>query len=326
VGAILILASANLASAAGQISDTLPAGLNVRLEAPDGQTDYLMGEPIVLRLVFSSDRPGYEVNTTRMFGPSVTVNVSPADSVFQWHGLDSSDVITLTPVSSSGVSMSVALYDSIIFKGAGTYSVSATTGVARNGVWRMVTSTAVTINLAPMSAADEARRLASLSEAIAKTEDSDGLDHPAEVRLACLEGDQAARKKVELYLTGNDDITGIRKKGLALSKNKDLELRLLDESWRDVDRIPDQYLLDQMIQLRHLVAGIPVRGWTMVSPGYTRDEVVRAQAETAPYIKEVVATISQRQAANKSATQAFLEEFKRQNDSELHYSLREPKP
>jgi hypothetical protein len=324
LGAVLILAAPAVAGGAGQISDALPAGLSMRLEAPDGKADYLLGEPIVLRLVFSSDRPGYEVNMTRMFGPSVTVNVTPADSVFRWHGLDSSDVITLTPVRSSGVSMSVPLYDSIIVKRPGTYSVSVTTGVVRNGAWLSVTSTAVTINLTPMSDADEAKRIASLAEIIAKTDHSDGLDHRAEVRLACLMGDQAARKKVELYLTGRDDITGIRKKGLALSRNKELELKLLDEAWRAVDRVPDQALLDQMIQLRHLAAGIPVPGRTMLSPGYTRAEVIRAQAETAPFIKEIVATMSRRQGANKTATQAFLDEFRRQNDNELHSSLLEP--
>jgi hypothetical protein len=313
------------ASASGApTSNSLPEGLSVRLEASDGKTDFMMGEPIVLRLFFSSDRPGYQVNTTHMFGPSVTVNVSPAENVFRWHGIDTSDVIALTPVSSSGVSMSVRLYDSIIIKRPGTYSVSVTTGVARNGAWAMVTSTAVTINLSPMPEADEAQRVASLSEAIAKTDHSDGLDHTAEVRLACLEGDRAARKKVELYLTGVDDITGIRKKGLALSKNKDLELKLLDEAWRSVNRVPDQYLLDQMILLGHLAAGIPVRGWTMVSPGTTA-EVTRAQAETAPYIKEIVDTLSERHGANKTSTQAFLDEFKKHNDSELHYSPLQPK-
>jgi hypothetical protein len=313
-----------MASGAEQSSDPLPEGLSVRLEAPDGRTDFMMGEPIVLRLVLSSARPGYKVNMTRMFGPSETVNVTPADNVFRWHGIDTSDLITLSPVSSSGITKTVWVNNSMIIKQPGTYSVSVTTYVERNGIWPTVKSTAVTINLRPMSDAEEAKRLASLSKAIAKTDNSDGLDHRAEVQLACLEGDRAARKKVELYLTGRDDITGIRKKGLALSKNKDLELKLLDEAWRDIERAPDQYLLDQMILLRHLAAGIPVRGWTMVAPAYTTAEVIRAQAETAPYIKEIVATMSRRHGANKTATQAFLDEFKRQNDSELHYSPLEP--
>ena len=246
-----------LASGAEQSSGTLPEGLNVRLEATDGKTDFLMGEPIVLQLAFSSDRPGYKVNMTRMFGPSETVSVTPADNVFRWHGIDTSDLLTLTPVSSSGITKTVWVNNSMIIKHPGTYSVSVTTYVERNGTWPTVKSTAITINLRPMSDAEEAERLASLSEAIAKTDNSDGLDHRAEVQLACLEGDQAARMKVELYLTGRDDITGIRKTGLALSRNKNLELQLLDDAWRAIDRIPEQSLLDQMILLRHLGAGIP---------------------------------------------------------------------
>jgi hypothetical protein len=309
----------------GQTPNPLPKGLEVRLEAPDGKTDFMMGEPIVLQLVFSSDRPGYKVNMTRMFGPSETVNVTPADNVFRWHGIDTSDLITLTPVSSSGITKTVWVNNSIIIKQPGTYSVSVTTYVERNGTWPTVKSTAITINLRPMSDAEEAKRLASLSQAIAKTDTSDGLDHRAEVQLACLEGDQAARKKVELYLTGRDDITGIRKTGLALSRNKNLELKLLDDAWRAIDRIPDQSLLDQMILLRHLGADIPERGWSMVAPVYTVNEVIRAQAETAPYIKEIIAMMPKRHGDNKIATQTFLDEFKKQNESELHYLPLQPK-
>jgi hypothetical protein len=104
----------------------------------------------------------------------------------------------------------------------------------------------VIIRIAPMPEQEEAKRVAQLSEAIAKTDNSDGLDHAAEVQLACLEGDIAARKKVALYVTGRDDITAIRKTGLALSKNKELELQLLDEAWRSLDRVPDWYFLDEM--------------------------------------------------------------------------------
>jgi hypothetical protein len=313
------------ASASGaQTSNSLPEGLSVRLAAPDEKTDYLMGEPIVLRLTFSSDQPGYKVDMTRMFGPSVTVNVTPSDSVFRWHGIDTSDVITMTPVTPSGISERVWLNGSIIFKRPGRYSVSVTTAVEHNGAWQKLTSTAVAINLTPMSQAEEVKRLSSLSEAIAKTDHSDWLDHGAEEQLACLEGDRAARKKVELYLTGNDDITGIRRTGLALSRNKNLELKLLDDAWRAVDRVPDQLLLDQIILLRHLRAGIPVRGWTMVAPAHTTDEVIRAQAETAPYIKEIVATVRKRQGDNKTATQAFLDEFKKLNDDEPRQSRLQP--
>jgi hypothetical protein len=80
-----------------------------------------------------------------------------------------------------------------------------------------------------------------------------------------------------------------------------------------------------MILLRHLAAGIRERGWTMVSAGDTKAGVIRAQAETAPYIKEIVATLPQRRGANKTATQAFLDEFKTQNDSELRRSLPAPR-
>ena len=60
-----------------QPHNSLLEGLSVRLEAPNGKTDFMMGEPIVLRLVFQTIdllSSQYHVNTTRMFGLSVTVN------------------------------------------------------------------------------------------------------------------------------------------------------------------------------------------------------------------------------------------------------------
>jgi hypothetical protein len=153
-----------------------------------------------------------------------------------------------------------------------------------------------------------------MGEPIAKTDRWDGLGHATEVELACLEGDIAARKKAALYLTGRDDITGIRKKGLALSKKKELELQLLDEAWRSIDRIPDQYFLDEMIELRHLQVGIPVPDSYPVVPGRTKDETVRDLAERALYIDEIAASMPQRQGANKSASQEFLDQEKKDHD------------
>jgi hypothetical protein len=89
---------------------------------------------------------------------------------------------------------------------------------------------------------------------------------------------------------------------------------LLDEAWRSLERVPDQYFLDEMILLRHLKAAVPVPDSGMMAPSYSKDEVIRAQAETAPYISEIIATMAQRESANRSATQAFLDEVKKQND------------
>jgi hypothetical protein len=303
-----------------QAQDALPSGVSVRLEPKDGRTDYLMGEPITLRLGFSADRSGYVVNTERIFGVSEQINVTPATGVFHWHGTISVDVVALTPLMATGTTMSLRLNDAVIIKNPGTYSVSVTTRRIAEGTrfpdlkWLTVTANPVILHIAPMPEEEEANRVARLSEAIAKTDNSDGLDHATEVQLACLEGDIAARKKVSLYLTGRDDITGIRKTGLALSKNKELELQLLDDAWRSSDRIPDRYFLDEMIELRHLQAGIPVPDIYPVMRGRTKDEADRELAERALYIDEIVASMPQRQGANKSATQEFLDQEKKDHD------------
>jgi len=319
-GVVIALGALGATSGLAQSESALPSGVSVRLEPIGGRTDYLMGEPINLTLSFSADHPGYVVDTQRIFGVSERFNVTPADGAFHWHGRISVDTVVITPLTATGTSRGLRLNDAVIFKNPGTYTVSVTTSGIAEGTkfpdlkWLTVTTNPVTVHIVPMPEDEETNRVARLSEAIAKTDNSDGLDHATEVELACLEGDIAARKKVALYLTGRDDITGIRKTGLALSNNKKLELQLLDEAWRSSVRIPDRYFLDEMIELRHLEAGIPVpdSGPIMRSP--TKDEAVHELAERASYIDEIVATMPQRQGANKSATQEFLDQVKKDND------------
>jgi hypothetical protein len=322
-GVVVALVALGMTEGCAQPQNALPSGVSVRLEPRGGRTDYLMGEPINLTLRFSADHPGYVADTERIFGVSERFNVTPPDGVFHWHGTISVDTVLITPLTVTGTSMNVRLNDAVIFNKPGTYTVSVTTGRIAQGTkfpdfkWLKVTSNPVTIHIAPMPEEEEASRVARLAEAIAKTNNSDGLDHATEVRLACLQGDVAARQKVALYLTGRDDITGIRKTGLALSNNKKLELQLLDQAWRSLDRVPDRYFLDEMIELRHLEAGIPVPDYGPIARSPTKDEAVRELAQRTSYVDEIVATMPQRQGANRSATQAFLDEVKKENDALL---------
>ena len=308
-----------------QSQEASPAGVSVRLELKEGKADFLMGEPIILKLTLWAEQPGYLADVTNIFGVSEQIDVTPSEGAFQWHGWNATDVITLEPLTATGRSQSLLLNDGVIIKAPGTYSVSVTTRRVAQGTrtdfsslkWLTLTSNPVVIHVAPMSEDEEAKRVAELSKIIAQTDHSDGLDHPAEVHLACLVGDIAARKKVELYLTGRDDITGIRKTGLALSRNKELELTLLDEAWRSVKRVPDQYLLEQMLILRQLDAGIAVQGFRPVSAGLTKEEAARELADRTQYVSEILATMSHRRGTNKSATREFLDQEKKEEDSLL---------
>jgi hypothetical protein len=318
-GMVSLLALA-VSDSPAQIQDALPDGVSVRLTPEHGKTNYLMGDPIVLRLTLSGDSADYVVNTVEVFGVSEIINVTPADQVFRWHGTISGDLVDFKPMSAAGYSIKILLNEAVQVKNPGTYTISVSTRrvvQVNHQKWLTLTSNPVTIAVVPMPEQEEIGRLAALSKAIAKTDHWDGLDHATEVKLACLEGDRAARKKVQLYLTGRDDILGIRETGLALSRNKQLEIELLDAAWRSPARAPDKKLLDEMILLRHLDAGIPTPDRGMIAPSYTKDQVARAHAETAPYIAEILATMNQRHGDNKSATQAFLNDLNRQNDVEL---------
>jgi len=303
-----------------QIPDALPAGVSVRLEAKDGKTAYLMGEPIGLRLTLSAERPGYMINLALILGVSEQINVTPVGDVFRWHGTIATDSIELLPLTARRTQISLRLNDALIFQKPGTYSVSVTTARLAEGTkfpdlhWLKITTNSLIIHLAPMPEQEEARRVEQLSAAIARTDDSVALDHSLEVPLACLEGDLAARAKVALFLTGHDDITGLRRTGLALSKNKQLELQLLDNAWRSPERIPERYLLDEMIALRELEAGIPVPDTRPIMAGPSQEKAAREAAERRQYLNEIVATMALRGGPNKVAAQQFLEQENKGDD------------
>ena len=317
---VISLLALAVSDSPAQAQDALPNGVSIRLATEHGKANYLMGDPIVLRLTLSGDNADYVVDTVEMFGVSEIINVTPADQTFRWHGTISVDVVDFKPMSAAGFSIKILLNEAVQIKSPGTYTISVSTRrvvQANHQKWLTLTSNPLTIAVAPMPEQEEVRRLAAISEAIAKTDHWDGLNHATEVKLACLEGDRAARKKVQLYLTGRDDILGIRETGLALSRNKQLEIELLDAAWRSPARVPDNELLDEMILLHHLDAGIPIPDRGMIAPSHTKDQVARAHAETAPYIAEILATMNRRHGTNKSATQAFLNDVNRQHDVEL---------
>jgi hypothetical protein len=80
----------------------------------------------------------------------------------------------------------------------------------------------------------------------------------------------------------------------------------------DIAKLMDQVLAKDASCLAQ--AGIPVPNSHRVMPGRTKDGTVRDLAERALYIDEFAAFMPQRQGANKSATQEFLDQEKQDHD------------
>jgi len=171
--------------------------------------------------------------------------------------------------------------------------------------------------LMPDSSADR-QRMKSLLDKLGDAEAEefarlDGLKatrREAALRLSYLRGDDAVRAKVRALLAdeerGNDDTGLIMLRGLAHSRNLQLQMELLQAAWDDVERVPTGLLQSGLQQskafLQHKTIDLYYSGGV---PGRTlpHAEVVE---EFRRELAEIVASLPQRTGANRQRTAYFL--------------------
>jgi hypothetical protein len=128
------VAAIALSSGAGLTQDSAPvrradsSGATVRLEAHEPQTQFKLGDPIVVDLVFTAESTGYAVlmDGNRFNAPQDEVNIAPTQGWFRSVGHrigGSSQTLGTKPVR-----IPVVLNRSIVFQQPGHYEVRVTTG------------------------------------------------------------------------------------------------------------------------------------------------------------------------------------------------------
>jgi hypothetical protein len=343
----------------------------VHLEPHAGKTQFKLGDPVIVDLVFSGRSPHFVVKTES--GPYVPpideVDVASEGGWVRTHGtvrglgLDLSALKTLT---GDAIRVPVLVNRTVTFLRPGHYEISVTTERLRIketvlkatppykcDVCRRTNS--VGIDELDRSAADEAAQVAELARTIesAKTdelesaptaEEKEQFDHEigeillgadfsdedrakdaalhwkwteevrrqaaamdqrrakrrdAAVQLACLEGDEAVRAKVWIIAASAsggdaDSVDRIMVDGLASSRNKELQLELLEQAWRDPKNVPTFLLQMAMRQSRELRHGAMVV-----------DEAAVAQTDRED-MDAVVASLPMRSVENRAETLAFL--------------------
>jgi hypothetical protein len=356
--------------------------LAIRLEAHEGQTQFKLGDPVMVDLVFTSPSPGYVVITdTSPYRPaSDAVHIVPEDGWFRSHGSFRGQSIngnTLIDLGSIQVRVPVLLNRTITFLKPGHYEVALTTERLRpsrtfDQLTKLETcdpcrvTNSVGIEIAARDESEEVSLVAFLSHEL---DGSEGIPPGSEVpieqkiallqeidahqkaaasgeldqrqseallrklsemsanqnalaqkredarreaaeRLAYLSGDDAVRAKVRFIVADRekgdvDSISPIMVDGLPSSRNKQLQLDLLQAAWRDPQHVPTSVLQTALRQAKELDRGQPVTDEALLWAG-TAEQRQAALMEYQREINEIADTLPQRTEQNRAETLEFL--------------------
>lgn len=149
-----------------------------------------------------------------------------------------------------------------------------------------------------------------LLAAVQKQEDA---RREAAVRLAYLVGDDAVRAKVHFIAEEREDgeahpIGPIMRDGLPSSRNKQLQLALLEAAWCDPHRVPTSELHSALRQAKELMHKEWVTDEATVWAG-TADERKNALEEYQSEINEIIATLPLRTESNRTETIDYLKQL-----------------
>jgi hypothetical protein len=344
----------------------------VYLEPHAGQTQFKIGDPVVMDLVFAGKAAQYVVKTESgpYLPPVDEVDVAPAGGWVRTRAIARGlplNLNALVPLKGDAIRVPMLVNRTVTFTTPGHYAVTVTTdrlrlkdtllketALDKCDVCRK--TTAVSIDVVARDAGEEAALIKELTRAIEEGAKGDALetaptdeekaqrDHEiaeiqigaslsdedmardtallwkwkesvraqtvateqrrearreAALRLACLEGDEAVRAKVRLIAAGGeaDTVTRMMVEGLASSQNKQLQLDLLEQAWRDPATVPTFELERALREARELQQGKMVtdEAWDWAALKADRGE-----------IDALVATLPMRSEANRAETVAFL--------------------
>lgn len=287
----------------------------IRLEAHQGKTHFLLGEPMQLDLVFRNGTQDKYVLNTVLYGDLADkVEITPASGWLMWRGQSGHDYLSAQPLGAEEVRIPIVLNQGFVFREPGHYQVRVTTRRMRHGEnsasikpMAPVTTNCVDIDLETMPADLEAVRLKELLAAIhstdARTREGGEAHRSAIAQLAALQRDEAARAKVDLILVEDGAMRQATWEALASTRNLALQLSLLEAAWSDPKQMPVYDLFSALAETRRLQRGVTTPGWTMsVAPTKTDvAEVKRTTDEAASDMKALYATLPQRSGANRAA-------------------------
>ena len=318
-------------STAQTVVSTEPAPISqaeVRLEAHQGKTQFLLGDVIRLDLVFQDvafpDRRA-EVPKNKAYMPvrgQRTVNsidyndladevtITPSTGWFKWQGKSGHDYMSSEPLDATGIRMDLVLNQGYVFHEPGHYEIAVTTwrmSAEGDYVARARTTNTVGIDIAARPVDEEEALVRSLDAEIAGSKGK--ARKRAAEGLSYLTGDAAARAKVKWLLAGNGDVSNQMSEGLASTRDQTLQLGLLKAAWDDPKRAPDGTLQYALGRAERFAQGKAEPGLVMWGPAEKPDAVTSAlAAESRDDVQRVIASLPQRTGLVRRDTTYYLME------------------
>ena len=269
---LLILFAALIVQAQSSSTD-----VRVKLLSVDNKTTFRIGDPIRLVMEFTSDVPGYNVDTVPDSGspPSDIISVSPDAGVNHWfaemtRGVEyARDVFSSQKISATPTRLSITLNNTLRFDQPGRYTVKITTrrvdgpvppvntlpGERRARREQLVlTTNEISFEVVMMSEEEEqaeVNRIGALLDAKRDLQTEQFVSQG----LAFLTGDSSTREKVRRFLDPNNRggiYGGNIHIGLYIARNRELVLKLLENGMRDVNQPVNSSLLTTVSRLYFL--------------------------------------------------------------------------
>lgn len=303
----------------------------VRLEAKDGKTQFQLGDPILLELVFRDPAfpdmrstlppnkgwmplPGQRVVNGNDYGDLADdVTITPATGWFRWQGRSGHDYMSATPLDATGLRVPLLLNQGYVFREPGHYDITVTTHrMGREGA----TTNTLGIDIAARSDDEEAALVRTLDATIAASKGKQR--QRAAEQLAYLPGDDAARSKVRWLLSNHQSVSNIMTAGIAATRNQQLQLELIRAAWLDPAHAPDFTLQAALQRAERFQRGDTEPGWVMAMGAPRDDPDTRAlAAEYREDLERLIATLPQRSGDNRRDTAYFLMEANQLSPEQL---------
>ena len=357
------------------------SGVTVHLEPHESKTDFLIGDPVFVDLVFSGGSAKYSIdtdsNSAQPSGDQIYV-VPDGGWVRSHQGLIGKGINgnALVALGGDEVRVPVPVNRVILFQKPGDYDISIATQRVVSEFRRVEpldcdpcpATNAVRIHVAERSESEESALVKTLSDVLERTHEQEPADDEAKKaaklemqreferemerlqnmadspekdaeqkrliktisgmadermrgieqrardrriaaeRLAYLGGDDAVRAKVHFIemnanRTDADVMSFILIDGLAASRNKRLQVDLLEENWRDPAQIPSEVLHMALYEARVLLHETMVRDTNW---GLTAEERKAYWDEFAKDLELIVATLPRRSGENRLKAIEFL--------------------
>ncbi|HJQ34811.1 MAG TPA: hypothetical protein VJ866_21860 [Pyrinomonadaceae bacterium] len=334
--ALLLLLSAAPAAFAQDAAAPVRASLSLSGE----KKVFRAGEPIRLRMSFTSEREGYQLDTTTTKPPHAIdkVTLSPDAGAYAWAadytggGMNHPDYAAFQNLSATPTTIELTLNDWYRFDRPGKYTVKISTArVAGTGTGpgphigdgpRLnLTTNEVSFEVVEMSEAEEAEEVKRLS---ALLDAAQGRQAQAQLteELSYLAGEPSTREKVRRFVgVGSGNSAGASDLGLFIARDRALAVRLLEAALRDPSVPATHALLGVTTSLRLMLEGVPRPPMSFILTPQGDSRTAEVQRE---YALELLASLPKRKGKSRtSAAMAVLTSLPRDGSAGMPTALRD---